>query len=670
LEDGDFDAQDLGQALEDFRPRFSIVAGGVEFAAARAEEETSGIQCVGRECIPEDGFVGAFLRQAARQGFPGAASIAGAIDAEAAFRGAAKFVGLDGENIDSVGIVWMHDHGKTEVGGHAEGNILPGIAAIVGAIESPVILQEEALGPGGMENDFVHALTELGIFFGHEDDADAAVAGLPRFGAVFAAIEAAGGDGDVEAGALGGIGNDGVKKQAAIAGHPARAMGMIVEATDEGPGFACVARFEEGGGLDAAVHFFWLIFAAESDLPDVAEGGTGFLREAQSSFERIGPTAAEVVGGAEKRAPHEAAGGSPEAVAAGARVEGHGVDALAVKIRAGDIPFSAVARRAEKKSAFVGADEEEHVAIFYDEVVHAAENDGPRAAGFFGRMPALQNRTLHGFESGADFADPLVSLDALFHQAALDDGGEAGRNGGRKRGRRFAQNSGGNFKAGVAVEREAPSGRFVEKHAERPEVAEVIAFLSAQNFRRHVGQRADEFAFERLIGQGEIADFFAFEARGEPEIENFDAAFGCDHNVGTFEVAMDDAAVVGVGERVGDLRAVAGDRVHRKAGGGDEIAEGLAFDQFHDDVEIVVGLADLINGADVGMGERGGGLRFAEKMAAADLVDGAGGDEFEGYVAVEDFVASAVDDAHAAFAEFGEDFVVVESLADEVRGHN
>ena len=45
-------------------------------------------------------------------------------------------------------------------------------------------------------------------------------------------------------------------------------------------------------------------------------------------------------------------------------------------------------------------------------------------------------------------------------------------------------------KRSAAFERETAGGGFVEDDSERPEIAAVIGGFSAQNFRRHVGERA------------------------------------------------------------------------------------------------------------------------------------------------------------------------------------
>ena len=64
------------------------------------------------------------------------------------------------------------------------------------------------------------------------------------------------------------------------------------------------------------------------------------------------------------------------------------------------------------------------------------------------------------------------------------------------------------------------------------------------------------------------------------------------------------------------------------------------------------------------MAERGSGFRLAQQVVAAHGFRGAAGEDFYGYVAVQDFIVRAIDYAHAALADLGQDPVVVEKFAD------
>jgi hypothetical protein len=70
-------------------------------------------------------------------------------------------------------------------------------------------------------------------------------------------------------------------------------------------------------------------------------------------------------------------------------------------------------------------------------------------------------------------------------------------------------------------------------------------------------------------------------------------------------------------------------------------------------------LADIVDGADVGMIQRGRGLRLAfEALAGGRVVEVGLREELQSHVAVKTGVLGFVDDAHAAAPEFLEDAVV------------
>src|SRR5207302_10704640 len=97
--------------------------------------------------------------------------------------------------------------------------------------------------------------------------------------------------------------------------------------------------------------------------------------------------------------------------------------------------------------------------------------------------------------------------------------------------------------------------------------------------------------------------------------------------------------------------------------------EGHAFEVFHGDEASALALADLVNGANVGMVERGGGASFAtEAPQGRGVLGDVVGKEFQGYEPAEREVFGLVDDSHAATAELLDDAVVRDGLADHVVG--
>ena len=193
------------------------------------------------------------MRQAAGKGFPGCAGVARSIYAQPAVTGAAKLVGVDRDDIGVIRLAGMDNDWETKIGRESIRNIYPIVGMVVGAIQAPVILQEEAFGTSRMHRDFMHTLTELRILIGHEFRADTAILGCPSSPAVFGPIYAAGRNCHVHTLFVAGINDDGMQGQAAVAGHPARAMRMIEQTTNEGPSLSRVAGFEERGRFDTAI---------------------------------------------------------------------------------------------------------------------------------------------------------------------------------------------------------------------------------------------------------------------------------------------------------------------------------------------------------------------------------------------------------------------------------
>ncbi len=128
---------------------------------------------------------------------------------------------------------------------------------------------------------------------------------------------------------------------------------------------------------------------------------------------------------------------------------------------------------------------------------------------------------------------------------------------------------------------------------------------------------------------------------------------------------MNDTAVMSAGERAGDLNAVAQDGPWRQSRIGAHAVQRLALDQFHHDVELAVRLANFVDGADVGMSESRRSTGFVEQILACRriktsiLVN-----HFQGHIAVQHFVISAIDNTHASFTDLRYDTAMTENLAD------
>src|ERR1700747_518592 len=91
----------------------------------------------------------------------------------------------------------------------------------------------------------------------------------------------------------------------------------------------------------------------------------------------------------------------------------------------------------------------------------------------------------------------------------------------------------------------------------------------------------------------------------------------------------------------------------------------MAGEKLHGDELLALFFANFIDGANVWVIQRGGGLRFAlEAGESLRIASDFGREELEGHEAVELGVLGLVDDAHPAAAQFFED-VIVGNVVDE-----
>lgn len=122
---------------------------------------------------------------------------------------------------------------------------------------------------------------------------------------------------------------------------------------------------------------------------------------------------------------------------------------------------------------------------------------------------------------------------------------------------------------------------------------------------------------------------------------------------------MNDAVFVGFFEGVSNLRAESGHFFFGETRVGKALGHGIPGDEFHNQKILALLSVEIVDGGNVGMielGEREG--FFAEKLTSMVVESGAVADDLDGNFAVEVLVASAVDNTHAAGANFLDDEVM------------
>jgi hypothetical protein len=133
---------------------------------------------------------------------------------------------------------------------------------------------------------------------------------------------------------------------------------------------------------------------------------------------------------------------------------------------------------------------------------------------------------------------------------------------------------------------------------------------------RHVLKRPDDGALDRKLclvsrhlsecgGQRSRARLFR-----QAKIHQLGPAFR-KHDVRRLEIAMRDAHLVGLGQRIGNLHRNA-DRLLRRQGSPDQLMlQRFPLDQFHDEKVHAILMTNVMQGADVRVRKFGDGFGFA-----------------------------------------------------------
>ena len=257
----------------------------------------------------------------------------------------------------------MNGDSKAEVGRDAVRDVGPRLAAVIGAVKAPVVLQEHPLRARLRLRHLVDALAELRMLVWEEVGADALVRRPPAFARVFRHVHAGGRDRHTNARRVARIEQDRVQAQPAAARLPLRPLRMIPEPFDEVPRIARIGRLEQRRRLDAAVDRVRFRIASGDDLPDILQRCFRAFGKAYVRHFRIGPVLAEIVARPQQRSPMHAGRSGPDAVASEAAVVSHAVDRAAGEVRPADLPLFARLAGAEDERAFHRPDHQDDVAF-------------------------------------------------------------------------------------------------------------------------------------------------------------------------------------------------------------------------------------------------------------------------------------------------------------------
>jgi len=134
---------------------------------------------------------------------------------------------------------------------------------------------------------------------------------------------------------------------------------------------------------------------------------------------------------------------------------------------------------------------------------------------------------------------------------------------------------------------------------------------------------------------------------------------------------VDDALLVGFLEPFRHLEGDGHGLVGVQGPRGKPVLQGLAFHVLHGDEGAVLQVIDLVDGAEVGVAQAGGGPGFVQESGLALLgAHDPGREELQGNDAVELRVVGAVDHSHPPLTELREDGIVGDGLTDHRHGRN
>ena len=218
-----------------------------------------------------------------------------------------------------------------------------------------------------------------------------------------------------------------------------------------------------------------------------------------------------------------------------------------------------------------------------------------------------------------------------------------------------------------SVERSLPCEHFVEHGPEREDVASAVGRRAIQLLGRQVVQRAKNHPFPR---ESRVALFGVLRGRPielqpcQAEIEQDDARRD-QHDVPGLQIAVEDAASMRLGERVGDLDPVAQRLIEWDGTSCEAGRKGLPLEVLHDEEIHSAVTAHVEDAADMGMTECRECSRLAFEPLAPDRIFGVGGrQDLDGDGPLETRVTRRVNLADPSGAERRQDFVRAQALAD------
>ncbi len=222
----------------------------------------------------------------------------------------------------------------------------------------------------------------------------------------------------------------------------------------------------------------------------------------------------------------------------------------------------------------------------------------------------------------------------------------------------------------ICAVRHVAGEQFVKYYAQRIDIAASVDLerIGEDLLRAHVGQRANQLTKIRLARSLGVGVSYP----GNAEIENLGLPRLIDQYVTGLQIAMDDAALVGMLDRLADTRhqfqPLAGIKLFLVA----EIDQGPSADELHRE-EWLLAKAGVLGAGFVDLGDTGvlqppERLGFLFEAPQQIRARQAGLDYLEGNTAIRILLFGFIDGTHAAFAKQSNDSVIADACGHKAAG--
>ena len=195
--------------------------------------------------------------------------------------------------------------------------------------------------------------------------------------------------------------------------------------------------------------------------------------------------------------------------------------------------------------------------------------------------------------------------------------------------------------------RKASGEQLIKDEPQRVDIAAHAGFAFSNLLWSHVGRRARSFAPARGI----------VAAEGQPEVGDAHPPSSIEHDVGGFQIAMQQSAIMRGGKASADLvRGLQSLVRGQAADAAQQRRKVLAVDVLHGEKVLAIDLADVVNAANIGMRDLAGVTHFSMKPGESrGIILQRGGKKLEGYDIAEFEILGAIDFAHAAAPQQSDD---------------